>query len=179
MDRVISTPICSYCIQSRYCQNHRRILPNFLLFVWFDTVKCNPCRVQTTRGTMMYFSLIDSDIHWLCVGFVYWLGYLDSFMLIFHMKQILPKSSQRSAEFPIVCMIWYSWMQSSAMLKQQYARWSSSRGWISISIDYAWSVCIDMAISTPIYTYCIWNSYIKKSPLVTGIMRETIFHAGL
>ena len=26
---------------------------------------------------------------------------------------------------------------------------------------------------------CIWNSYIKKSPLVTGLMRKTISHAGL
>ena len=45
IDRVISTPSCSYCIWNRYCQNHRRILPNILLFVWFDTVEFNrlPC----------------------------------------------------------------------------------------------------------------------------------------
>ena len=38
---VISTLSCSYCIWDRYCQNHRRILPSFLLFVWFHTVEFN------------------------------------------------------------------------------------------------------------------------------------------
>ena len=33
IDIVISTPSCSYCIWNRYCQNHRRILPNFLFFI--------------------------------------------------------------------------------------------------------------------------------------------------
>ena len=36
---VISTPSCSYCIWNRYCQHHRSILPNFLLFARFDTVE--------------------------------------------------------------------------------------------------------------------------------------------
>ena len=45
IERVISTPSCSYCIRNWYCQNNRRILPNFVLFVWFDTVEfyCLPC----------------------------------------------------------------------------------------------------------------------------------------
>ena len=41
---------------------------------------------QTTRYTMMQFSLIDSAIIWLCLEFVYWYGYLDSLILIFRMK---------------------------------------------------------------------------------------------
>ena len=43
--QVISTSSCSYCIWNRYCQNHRSILPNFLLVVWFDTgeFKRLPC----------------------------------------------------------------------------------------------------------------------------------------
>ena len=139
MDRVISTTSCSYYIWNGYCQNHRRILPNFLLFVWlysvefhrlpcpndqtydvvvfadrfrcpltlfgsriwiglsrllhahiayeiytakfiaafcrifyclYDYIRLNSiaCRVQTTKCTMMYYSLIDSAIHWLCLG---------------------------------------------------------------------------------------------------------------
>ena len=42
---VISTPSCSYCIWNRSRQNHRSILPNFLLVVWFDTGEFNrlPC----------------------------------------------------------------------------------------------------------------------------------------
>ena len=45
IDMVISTSSCSYCIWNRYWQNHRRILPNFQLFAWFDTLEFNrlPC----------------------------------------------------------------------------------------------------------------------------------------
>ena len=39
IDRVISTPSCSYCICNRYLQNLCRILPKFLLFVWLYTVE--------------------------------------------------------------------------------------------------------------------------------------------
>ena len=45
IDRAISTPSLSYCIWNRYIQNHRSILPNFLLLASFDTVEFNrlPC----------------------------------------------------------------------------------------------------------------------------------------
>ena len=45
IDSVISTPSCSYCIWSRYCQNHRSILRDLLLFAWFDSIEFNrlPC----------------------------------------------------------------------------------------------------------------------------------------
>ena len=42
--------------------------------------------VQTTRYTMIWFSMIDSDINWLCLMCVYSRGYLDSLILILHMK---------------------------------------------------------------------------------------------
>ena len=66
------------------------------------------CHVQTTKCTMMWFSMIDFDINWLYLKCVYRYGYLD---------------------------LWYS--------------------------------------------YCIWNNCIKKSPLVTGFLLKTIYHAGL
>ena len=46
IDKVISTPSYSYCIWNRYCQNHRCILPNFLLFAWLHMVEFNrlPCQ---------------------------------------------------------------------------------------------------------------------------------------
>ena len=37
-------------------------------------------------------------------------------------------------------------------------RWS-----IQMPIDYVWCLLIDRAISTLRYSYCIWNSYIKKN----------------
>ena len=41
IDMAISTSSCSYCTWNRYCQNYRSILPNFLLFAWFDTIEFN------------------------------------------------------------------------------------------------------------------------------------------
>ena len=153
----ISILSCSYCICNRYWQNHRSILPNFLLFALFDTLEfnCLPCSnnkiyddadfadrfpyqlamfgipvliwlswllhahiayitdgakiiaafcrisyclhdfmrlnsivgdVQTTRCTMIWFSMLDSDINWLCLKWVYSRGYLDSLILLLHMK---------------------------------------------------------------------------------------------
>ena len=46
----------------------------------------NVCHDQTTKYTMMQFSLIDSAIIWLCLESVYWYGYLDSLILILRMK---------------------------------------------------------------------------------------------
>ena len=56
--RVVSTPSCSYCIWNRYCQNHRLILPNFLLFEWFYTVVFNqlPC-----PNNKMYDAVVFAD----------------------------------------------------------------------------------------------------------------------
>ena len=42
--------------------------------------------VQTIRCTMIWFSMIDSDINWLCLKCVYSRGYLDSLILILYMK---------------------------------------------------------------------------------------------
>ena len=42
--------------------------------------------VQTTRYTMIWYSMIDSDINCLCLKFVYSRGYLDSLILILDMK---------------------------------------------------------------------------------------------
>ena len=53
-----------------------------------DLIRLNStvCHFQTTRSTMMSFSMIDCDINWLCLKFVYWYGYLDSLILLLHMK---------------------------------------------------------------------------------------------
>ena len=58
IDRIISVPPCSYWIWNRYCQNHSRILPNFLFFVWFDTVEFNrvPC-----PNDKMYDGVVFAD----------------------------------------------------------------------------------------------------------------------
>ena len=42
--------------------------------------------VQRTRCTMIWFSIFDSDINWLCLKCVYSRGYLDFLILVLHMK---------------------------------------------------------------------------------------------
>ena len=86
IDMTISTPSCTYCIYNRYWQNHRSILRNFLCAL--DLLRLNSivCHDQTTRNTMMQFSLVDSAIIRLCLECVYWYGYLDSLILILRMK---------------------------------------------------------------------------------------------
>ena len=53
-----------------------------------DLIRLNSivCHDETTRYTMMQFSLIDSAIIWLCLECVYWYGYLNSLLLILRMK---------------------------------------------------------------------------------------------
>ena len=72
----------------------------------------------------------------------------------------MPKSSQHSSEFAVVCMISYAWIQSSA--KQQDVRWCGFRWSIPLSIDYVWNSSIGRAISTSSFSYCIWNRYCQN-----------------
>ena len=133
---------CSYSIPNRYWQNHRSILPNFLLFVWFHTQEFNrlPCSNNKICDDADFADRFRYQLA--MFGIRVFISYLDSFMLILHIYQMIPKSSQHSAELPIVCMIWYDWIQSSAMFKQQDVRWYGIQWSTLISIDYVWSVYI-------------------------------------
>ena len=67
-----------------------KIIPAFFRFFYclLDLIRLNSivCHDQTTRHTMMPFSLIDSAIIGLCLQCVYWYGTLDSLILILRMK---------------------------------------------------------------------------------------------
>ena len=78
IDRIISTPSCSYCIWNWYCQNHHRILPNSLLFAWFDTVEFN--RLPCSNNKMYDVIVFDDRFRYQLTIFevVYLYGYLDS-----------------------------------------------------------------------------------------------------
>ena len=117
--------------------------------------------VQRPRSTMTQVLLIAFAIHWLCLGFVYWLSYINSFMLLLHMKLIVRRLSPNYAEFPIVCMIWYGWIQSPSVSNRQGVRWYGFRWSITISIDYIQSLHTYRAITTLRYSYCMWNSFIN------------------
>ena len=59
-----------------------------------DLIRLNSimCHVQTTRCTMIWLSMIDFDINWLCFMCLYSQGYLDSLILILHMKSLYKES---------------------------------------------------------------------------------------
>ena len=72
--RVILIPLCSNCIWNRYCQNQRRILPNFLLFVWLYTVELNR---QPCPNDKMYDDVVFTDRFWYPLtvfGYRVWIG---------------------------------------------------------------------------------------------------------
>ena len=131
IDRVISNPSLSYCMRNRKNQNHRRILPNFLLFVWFDTVEFNrlPC-----SSDMMYDDVVL--VGRFCYQSTMFFGIrvlIELFRLVHaHIPYEIDTSKiiagvVYSAEFPIVCMIWYGWVQSPAVSKPQDVRWCGFR----------------------------------------------------
>ena len=105
-------------------------------------------------------------------------AYLDFVMLILHMKQMVPKSSQNSAEFPIICMIWYGWIQSSAMCKSKMYDDVDFDDPFRYQLTYVWSMCIDWVITTP-SSHIAYKYLYKTSPLITGLMREAISQSGL
>ena len=84
IDMAFSTPSCSYCIWNRYWQNHAAFFRISYCLLDLIRLKSIVCHDQTTRYTMMQFSLIDSAMIWLRLEFEYWYGYLDTVMLILH-----------------------------------------------------------------------------------------------
>ena len=73
-----------------YITDGAKIIAEFCRISYFlqDLIRLNSIvgYVQTTRCTMIWFSMVDSDINWLCLKCVYSLSYLDSLILILHMK---------------------------------------------------------------------------------------------
>ena len=61
--------------------------------------------------------------------------------------------------FLLFSMIWNCRIQSPAVSKQRDVRLCGFRYSIPMSIGYLWKLCIDMAISTPSCSHCIWNRY--------------------
>ena len=156
--------LCSSCICNRYWQNHRSILPNCLLFAWFDTLQFNrlPCSNNKIYDDADFAGRFRYQLAMFVIKVLIWLSWL----LHAHIAYITDgaKSSEHSAEFPIVCMIWYGWIQSPAMFKQQDVRWYGFQWSILISIDCVLKWLYSRSyLSTPWNSYCIWNGYIRNS----------------
>ena len=144
------------------CLPYAAILQIFLLFsmTWY-------CRIQLP-GVSKQPNIRWCGFWWsipLSVDYV-WFSSIDrlSGLLHAHIAYEIGTAKIVAAlcRISIVCMIWYRWIQFSAMFKRHDERWCGFRWSIPISIDYVWSVYIDRAIHTPWYSYCTWYSYIKN-----------------
>ena len=178
MDRVISTPSCSYCIWNRYCQNHRRILPKLLSL--YDLIQLNSiaCRVQTARCTMMQFRWsiplsidyvwnlgIDRAISTPSCSYCVWNRYGQNH------RSILPN------------FLLFAWFDTVEFKRLPC---SNTKMYDDIVFDdrfryqlTMFEVCVLLWQSLLLDTHIAYEIVIYKSPLVPGIMRETISHAGL
>ena len=86
IDMAISTPYSHIAYE---IDTHKIIAALFRnSYCLLDLIRLNSivCHYQTTRYTMMQFSLIDSANIWLCLECIYWYGYLYSLILILRMK---------------------------------------------------------------------------------------------
>ena len=134
----------------------------FYCLAWSETVEFNrlPCPKNEMYDDVVSANRFQYQLTMFGIRVLIWL----SRFFHAHLAYVIDtdKSSQHSSEFLIVCLIWYARIQSCAMFKQQDIRWCSFRWSIPLTFDYVWNVYIDTAISTPYYSYCVWNSYIKN-----------------
>ena len=119
------------------CVPYAAILQIFLLFsqIWY-------CRVQSPAVFK------QQDVRWCSFRRMIPLS-LILLYAHFAYERDTAKILAAFSEFPIVRMIWYGCVQSSAMFKLQDVRWCGCRRSIPILIDYVWRVCNDRAISAP------------------------------
>ena len=64
--------------------------------------------------------------------------------------------------FLLFGMILYCRIQLPVVYKQRDVRRCSFRWSIPPSFDYVWNSSIDMAMSTPSCSYCVWNRYFQN-----------------
>ena len=140
----------------------RKFCRFFYCLAWSETVEFN--RLPCPNNDMCGAAVFANRFRYQLPIFGMRVLILLSRLLHAHIAYVIDTDKIIAAFFRIsfVCLIWYSWMQSSAMIKQQDIRWCSCRWSIPLSFDYVWNVCIDTAISTPWYSYCVWNTYIKN-----------------
>ena len=131
----------------------------YYCLAWFDTVEFNrlPCPNDKQYDDVVF---VDRSRYQLTM-----FGFRElirlSRLLHTHIayEKILPKSSQHSAEIPVVCMIWCSWIQSCHV---RSTRWTTI--WISL-------------IDSDINWLCLWVYIDRLSRLLdTRIAYEIVIY---
>ena len=158
----ISILSCSYCISNRYWQNHRSIHPNFLLFAWFDTLQFNrlPCSNNTIYDDADFADRFRYQLAMFGIRILLWLSWL----LHAHIAYLIDGAKIIAA----FCRIFYclhdlirlnsivDYVRTKRCTIIWFSMIDSDINWLCLKCVYS------RAISTPWYSYCIWNSYIKN-----------------
>ena len=152
----------SYCICNRYWQNHRSILPNLPLFAWFDTLEFNrrPWSNNKIYDDADFAFRFRYQFAMFGIRVLIWL----SSHLHAHISYITDGATIITAFFRISYSLHDFIRLNSIVGDVQTTR--CTKIWFSmIDSDINW-LCLkcvySRAISTPWYSYCIWNSHIKN-----------------
>ena len=120
------------------------------------------CRVQ--KNEMYDDAVFANRFHYQLTTFgirvLIWISRLLHAHIVYEIDTA--KTIAAFSEFPIVCLIWYARIQSSAMFKHQDIRWCGFRWSIPLLIGYGWNSGIDLAILTPSCLYCIYNRWCQN-----------------
>ena len=158
---VISILSCSYCICNRYWQNHRSILPNFLLVAWFDTLEFN--RLPCSKNKIYDDADFADRFRYPLAMFVMRVLILLSWVLHAHIAYVTD-CAKIIAAFSRISYCLHDFKRMNWIVDDvQTTRCTMI--WVSIvdsDINWLCLKCVySRGYSTPWYSYCIWNSYIK------------------
>ena len=138
---------------------HMRQFCSFF-YCLYDLILLNSiaCSVKTTRCAMMQFSLIDFVINWLCLALI-------GLSRLLH--DHIAYETDTAEIIAVFCPISY-WLHdlmrlNSIVCHVQTTRYTTFFSLIDSHINWlCWSIYIDKAISTSLYSNCIWSSYIQN-----------------
>ena len=143
---MIRCSTCNVIHMRQYCSF-------FLLFVWLDTVEINRLQCPNDKMYDDVVFVVQFRYQLLCLEFCHRWGYLDSFMLILHMKQILKKVRSIQPNF-----LFFAWFVTA-----EFNRLPCSNNKMYDDMDFAdWFryqlTMFEVCILIPWYSYCMWNS---------------------
>ena len=166
IDMAISTSSLSYCIWNRYHQNHRSILPNLLLFAWFDTVEFNRMLCSNNKKNN---DAVFSD------RFRYQLA-MFRFRVLIRLSQLLDAHIAYEIDTAKIIAAFFQisyWLHDLIRLEFNRLPCSKSKMYDDVVFDdwfryqlTMFEVCTLLGLSGLLYnSYCIWDSYIKNNHL--------------
>ena len=177
IDRAISTPSCSYCILNRSCKNHCSILPNILLFcmIWYGWIQSSTMFNQQDIGWCFFHQSIPISIDYVWRMFIdmaistTWYSNCTWNTYCQNLRSILPN---------LQLFGWFDTVAFNRLLCSNNNTYDDVVFFQRFRYQLAiFGVLIGLSLL--LYTHIVYEIVIYKSPLVTGMIQETISHAGL